>query len=421
MDSYRIASFWNGDMRSILLIFYREITNFFRDRQTIIYSIVFPILLYPVIFWGMNQILILQRGHLETTPYRIGIHGRLPEELAFIMLDSDLQLDFITVDRKEFSQEKELKNLKLDAALSISGCPSDYDFNLFFTSAQDRSDTLKTYITGFLNEFRLTHIQKGFEEIGLSSPEVNIMQIDVSSAREKAEFILGILLPMLIIIITLMGGLYPSIEVIVAERERATLETTMLLPVSVLSLILGKFAAVVFMSIFAVVLNIASILLTLKHTLLMNSGLGDIQLKIPLSSLPLILIGTLIIATIFSAVMILAASFAKSFKEGQSFVTPIYILGIQPAVISAIPGVPFNSYTALIPISNMSLMFREAIRGNFDLIPISITLAELSFLCIIILILAKSVLSVEGFMFNTMKPKMLWQLIKRSRFNHDRS
>jgi sodium transport system permease protein len=73
----------------------------------------------------------------------------------------------------------------------------------------------------------------------------------------------------------------------------------------------------------------------------------------------------LLIAISFSSVTLALGTFAKTFRQGQAYVTPLYFITIFPAsIILFIPD--FNPSLAyyLIPILNAVLVLRDAIVHN---------------------------------------------------------
>ena len=66
---------------------------------------------------------------------------------------------------------------------------------------------------------------------------------------------------------------------------------------------------------------------------------------------------------LFAAVLFTISLFAKSFKEAQSYVSPLIIVIIMPAAIGTLPGVELNARLALVPILNVSLASKELVSG----------------------------------------------------------
>jgi len=69
------------------------------------------------------------------------------------------------------------------------------------------------------------------------------------------------------------------------------------------------------------------------------------------------------VATLFAAILLTIALFAKSYKEAQSYVSPLIIVIIMPAMMGMLPGVELSAKTAVIPILNVSLACKEMLSG----------------------------------------------------------
>jgi sodium transport system permease protein len=71
------------------------------------------------------------------------------------------------------------------------------------------------------------------------------------------------------------------------------------------------------------------------------------------------------LAVLFSAALLAIALFAKSYKEAQSYLSPLTIVIVVPAVVSVLPGVELNAILSLIPVLNTSLVSKEIVAGAY--------------------------------------------------------
>lgn len=144
-------------------------------------------------------------------------------------------------------------------------------------------------------------------------------------------------------------------------------------PVARVDLVLGKFFMVLTASLTTVVCSLLSMGCTfLAGGALLNNALGDgaggVTRAVTLPTLDplgvLAVIGMVVpMAVLFSAVLLTVSLFAKSFKEAQTYVSPLVILIILPAVVGMLPGVELNARLALVPILNVSLVSKELVSG----------------------------------------------------------
>jgi sodium transport system permease protein len=71
------------------------------------------------------------------------------------------------------------------------------------------------------------------------------------------------------------------------------------------------------------------------------------------------------VALFFSATMLAIALFSRSTKEAQSYLQPLLVITIMPAVASLLPGVELSSRLALVPVVNVSLVSKEILSGTY--------------------------------------------------------
>ena len=71
------------------------------------------------------------------------------------------------------------------------------------------------------------------------------------------------------------------------------------------------------------------------------------------------------LAVLFSATLMAIALFAKSHKEAQSYISPLTLVVVLPAVVSLLPGVELNAALALVPVLSTSLVSKEIVAGTY--------------------------------------------------------
>ena len=69
------------------------------------------------------------------------------------------------------------------------------------------------------------------------------------------------------------------------------------------------------------------------------------------------------VAMLFAAVLLTISLFAKSYKEAQSYVSPLIVVVVMPAMMGMLPGIELSAKTALVPIMNLSLVCKEMLSG----------------------------------------------------------
>ena len=174
------------------------------------------------------------------------------------------------------------------------------------------------------------------------------------------------------------GAMYPAIDLTAGEKERGTMETILSSPVSRLDLVLGKFLLVFSASLTTAILSVTSMGISFAYmgrSVTTNSG-NHLDMHLGLTSVIAVFLMGLPLSILFSAALMTIALFAKTYKEAQSYLTPMTFLVVIPAVAAVMPGVELTPKLALIPILNTSLICKEIITGTYHWGPIAIIFAS---------------------------------------------
>jgi sodium transport system permease protein len=107
------------------------------------------------------------------------------------------------------------------------------------------------------------------------------------------------------------------------------------------------------------------------------------------------------LAVFFSSGLIAIALMAKSYKEAQSYIAPLTILVVLPAVAAVLPGVEFNAKMALIPVLSTSLVCKEIVAGTYHWNYIAIIFVSSCVYAAAALFVAVSLFKREDVLFRT--------------------
>ena len=176
------------------------------------------------------------------------------------------------------------------------------------------------------------------------------------------------MLPYIFVIFSFIGCMYPSIDLFTNEKERGTLETILTTPVKRIEILFGKMIVVALIGFISAILSMMGLSFGLKQlaATLPPDVLGSLSSFVQPSNILLLLGMLLPLIVFFAGILTLITTYAKSYKEAQSIISPMMVLIIMPAVIGLIPGIELTSLTAIIPITNISLATKEIIAGTMN-------------------------------------------------------
>ena len=106
-------------------------------------------------------------------------------------------------------------------------------------------------------------------------------------------------------------------------------------------------------------------------------------------------------AILSATLMIAIATMAKSYKEAQSYLTPLLLVAIIPAMVSFLPGVKLNAWMALIPIVNFSQLIKELMLGDWSWVGFALTVLSNLIYAAIAFTAAVRVFNNERILFRT--------------------
>lgn len=188
---------------------------------------------------------------------------------------------------------------------------------------------------------------------------LEIRSVNVAPPQRKAGMLIGTILCFLLITMSAMSGFYTSIDLTAGEKERGTMQTLLCAPVSANEIVAGKFLAVWSISFLATTANLVSMGLTAGK---IASAIGDF--KITPAVFGLSMLSLLPVSFLLSALYLAVAAFAKDFKEGQNYLTPLMVALQFPIVLVANPTVELSGATLFAPVVNVMLLVKALFVGE---------------------------------------------------------
>lgn len=413
--------------RDVRLLYVRELRSALRERSIIVYSVVMPIFLYPVMLWAMFSGFTLVQGLSEGFTSRVAIYD-LPARHAAIR-DSLAAMDNVEVlDADDAPADPDAARAAvqagdLDAAVAFA--PPDADAaaldgnfvaRLTFDQSEDRSRRARSRVDGVIGDYRAAWLER--ESAALAIPPAELAQFEierenVATGGEMGAFILSVMIPLFLVIMVALGCFYPAVDATAGERERSTWETLMTVGASRTSVVVAKYLYVATMGIVAGLLNVVAMVVTIAAILapLIGDDAAGVQFAIPAAAIPVLALGAIGLALLFAALMTILAGFAHTFKDGQAMVTPVYYLALLPVFFVTEPDIVFDAGLAAIPVANVIVMMRDAIQAEFAWLYIAETMAVVAVLVVGALALARWILGFEELLLGSYDGNF-WKFIK---------
>lgn len=367
----------------IVTVYLKELKDSLRDRRTLISMVVVPTLLMPLLMFGASLVMskVMKKAQAEGTALVIVGGADSPGIVAALKADPKFRIVEAQGDYKQMVSEKKIRLAVeipegFEAALK-SGKPQAV--TLYHYQGEMKSGMGVGEVDRFFRDLREKTVEARLAAHGLSKDLVqpfDIRRENVAPPAKVGGNIIGGIVPYMIIILCFTGAMYPAIDLTAGEKERGTMETLLCSPVHRVNIVLGKFLMVMTASVATMTLTLVS---TAASFMAAGSFFAGRAMKggaggggggfIPtIDPAGILGVFTLIapVAVLFAALLLTISLFAKSYKEAQSYVSPLIIVVLMPAMMGMMPGVELGPKTALIPILNICLACKEMLSGVWN-------------------------------------------------------
>jgi sodium transport system permease protein len=385
----------------MLKVYLKELLELTRDKKTMIFTILLPTLLIPVIMFGFISLIISlnQKASNEVLEYSIiggenypQIQQALESNDSFkaVTLASDTDFDrAINEERIRFKI-----NIPEDTQDRLAKGLSAH-IEVLYNDSSANSMIVISRINETLAEIKHSESNRRLEHFGISEAEreglidpIKMVEKSTADERESLGEKLGGMLPYILILLGLAGAMYPAIDLGVGEKERGTLETLLLTPVPRFHIVFAKFLVIFttsFLSILLSLISFAAIILFVGPLFLSSvaaeGGERISQLIATLSTISLfdvflIFLMLVPVSAIFGSLLLSVSIYARTFKEAQNYMSPIAMFAFLPVLLALAPGVKLDWVWASVPLTNVALAIKEIFKGTIDYGMLAVILAS---------------------------------------------
>jgi ABC-2 type transport system permease protein/sodium transport system permease protein len=393
-----------GRLRRLVL---KELREILRDRRTIITLVVMPILIYPLLAVVFQRFLLTSITTTEQVEYVIGVDSKRTEEILFQQLQAgevELRRRREAADAEESEIERKPAGLPaievhddssndpppklyfpivsdddaernvIDSRVHIvavhernarsesdDGLQTPTSWELIYRAGSPTSEAALHFVESRLQAFNDLDLNQQLRRLGVTA------DLPAGTQRHPISFSgapirsLAALIPLILVLMTVTGAVYPAIDVTAGERERGTLETLIAAPVPRLGLLMAKYVAVLTVALLTAIVNLTAMTITAQSTNLGSTLFGggltfDVAVKV------LLLLA--LFAAFFSAILLALTSCARSFKEAQAYIIPLMLVCLVPGVLCLLPNVEFSRWMAVTPLVNIVMLARDLLEGT---------------------------------------------------------
>ena len=350
-------------MNAVKVIFRKEMVDGLRDRRSLFSALLFPVL-------GPALMIFIYNMAAEKV--------RMPEKLELPVIGSEYAptlIDWMEQKDVELVEGPEdphaaVRNREVDLVLVISeDFGEDFargrtaEVELVIDSSNDDAGPKERRVRRVIGAYEKLIANLRLVARGISPEVVNpieIEEVEIASSQKLSARILRFI-PMYVILAAFIAGMNIAIDATAGERERGSLESLLVNPVTRTAIVLGKWLAAVVFACFGVVLTLGSCLIGLEQMTLRDMGM---RFDFGVSEAIGILAATLPLSFLAAGLQVLVATFARSYKEAQMYMSMLMFLPIVPGIAFTIHSISSEGWMYPIPILGQQALLTDVLSGE---------------------------------------------------------
>jgi sodium transport system permease protein len=363
-------------MRGALLIVKKEFMELSKDRKTMFFTFLLPLILYPLLFTMMNRLGSNDEASRANRPSRVFLTD--PSGALAPALQADPQ-HFQLVSRPAGEVKQAIRDQRLELALEVEpeAAAKLTRFETFgVTAVYDRSDETSNLAVERLKD-ALRHQDASWVQARLRALHA-AAQLALPSRLELTEAgdmglslgkMIGSFLPYMLVIIMYVGALQHGIYVTAGEKERGTLLSLLATSLPRNQIILGKLIYIFLIGLATALINLFSMALSINHVLSAHAGpggphaaaaaVGGLAAIVNPVTLGLTFLLMVPLGLLFANFILLGGIHAKTTVEAGTSLMPGTIVVVFLGVFSMAPGIEKMRFLPYLPVVNVSLAIRK--------------------------------------------------------------
>ncbi|HPU21731.1 MAG TPA: ABC transporter permease [Thermoclostridium caenicola] len=362
--------------KHVMIVFKKELKDIVRDRKTLFTSIILPIFLMPLLF-------LLIGGGTEkmseemTTDITVALTADSYSEAAqwFLKESLETQDEDITIiepvaDPWEAINSKQAKlvvSLDRDFKKKLEAL-EPFTLKVYYDGSLSRSGGAVGSLMSAIDKLNEGIAVKRLEAMGINPQILTPVLVETENISRTGDgnILLMMVLPMLIAMLVAVGGIPAATDLVAGEKERMTFEPLLATRPSRMSILMGKYLTINLFSFASVIATLTGMLLAFFiNPDALSMGMGEIGgFNLDTGTVILCIAVTILLGMTFSGIQLAISTYARSFKEGQTYLSLLMFVVIIPAyaTMMVMPN-DIQLYMYLIPVLNTISAFKLVLGG----------------------------------------------------------
>ena len=354
----------------IKAVYLKETLEAFRDRRSLLVMIVLPAFIMPAVTLGIPYLEQRQQHQISTTTPEVAIVGQAPD-LVHLAYTSKLFTPVHTGDAaKALRERRVLAVLEIPPKFEqLVAREAQVHVGVLYDASNPESVAARARVVELISRYSQTVVARRLIARRINPKDLLPVVMDarnVATQRQLSGMLLASLLPFFIAMWAVVGGMSLAVDEAAGEKERGTLESLLLTPPSREAIVVGKFLSVLSASVGAVIVVVVAMVVSLRwgYPYVLHTS-QKLDVSLPVGTAGVMLGVAVLFAALMSGVQLSLSIYAKSPREANQFITPLYFVTVIPAL--AVPYITEwqqSAGTYVLPVLNSFFTFRELLLGT---------------------------------------------------------
>lgn len=402
-------------LKHVWVVLKKEVKDIIRDKKTLITGIVIPMILIPMmnllVGSGVEK---MQKEITENVTIGLSESSRTEEikELVKTRIIKDkTNIKLVDIEDSIQAVREEKVRVVLDfeenyADKLKAGKP--FVIKVMYDKTKTKSEGAVDIVRSAINEFNMSIVAERITTLGaepdILQPSV-IEPTNVADEKKGGNPVLGMILPLMLVVFIASGGIPAATDLIAGEKERNTFEPLLTTKPQRMSILMGKYLTVTLFSFVSVMATSAGFVISYMinpKSITMGAGDEISGFGIPSSALVLTMLIAVALGLMFAGIQIALSTYAKSFKEAQTYLGFLTIAVLVPAYSTMfMEASDIPAYMFLVPVLNAISTFKMVLGGVINYTYIAVGLVSSLVYVMITVFLAAWMFSRENVLFRS--------------------
>lgn len=396
-------------MSNFKTVFKKELIDIFRDKKTIIFTILLPILLYPIMFKIMSTSMThtvedIQKG------VNIVLKGDIESTIAKVLINQEL-IKIVEID----DEKSALKNGAVQAVVNI---PDNIDediekgntskIEILVDDKSNKSTGASSIITDLYENYSKQIVEERLINKGMDASIITPYELEVKSGvsddskvNTLGAYLMG-MLPSLIIMLLLAPTVGLAAEMGAGEKEKTTFEPLLSTSANRSAILWGKISSLSVVGFIVMIGSIISLYSSFNMYADALGAQGEMKMEISTAAMVIMMLISTVLIITMSTIQIAVSIVARSTKEANTYLTgtqlPLMLLCFLPMFSDANNMNPMFFH---IPITNAAAIMKEILMGVYNIQHIIVVIGWLLVYVVLAMLVAKIMFSREEVVFRS--------------------